>query len=503
MNFKILKTGARQTDLCDRQTDRSDVSPKNHRKNRISSFDQSIHSFERAIQVYIVLQEGIRNQQQCTQPDLKMDDNRIKEIGRRARERLELEKSKRKEIIRLDAHVPLDETTRKTAAGGAGSLPVETRMRLKGSTKSSFSMAVRQNSRKTGGKAHYKLKQQSHKKRTPKRKRETASSRRKNHSDVDDTNTDTWAPNTEGLLFYDLPRAEKANIVRLHGLPIGCRAENIRKFFGGLSPERIFVLPPLDVPMPGFDIDEDKYPRQKKSTSRSKRPPLDAPRVTRHSPTLRIYVKFPHSATAESSIARSGELVQVVKRDDIDGSLHNDKVKTISAAISVSPVSERVGKYLQKHMAIQCPKGKDFLDVLENAVKDIPKVVSNVINEILWVKAAQTLDLDLNLEFFGSGQFPVIRTKDILNISRFDLSNETRRTSIVRHHNNLLDLYESLENECSPLRFKEFIMDPCFSSVAHSLPDHNYAYLMNEAAQWLLDQMIKFQKAMLIVGEDK
>jgi len=368
-----------------------------------------------------------------TQQTPQMDE-KVKEIGRKARMRLEEEKSKRKEIVRLDEGIAIINTSARTS-----------------NKISTFSKAVKKSSQVA--------KKQKQPQPSRKRRNVTTASSRKAKTKDQDSNIDTWAPSTASLRYYDLPKAEKSNIVRLHGLPLGAKVDHIRIFFGALSPERIFILPSMNVPIAGFDSDGDDDSRQ-----RSKGAFVD-----RYVPTFRVYVQFESLAAADVAIGRSGEVIHV------DGA---------AAAISISPMSKRVAIHLQNHMAIECSKAIPIEDALKNAEKDIPTVII----EILWVMAARNLDLDLNLSTIGGGEdFPCIRTNEIANI--FPPLNEQSRRNIMTLHNKLLDVYEVLEHQCSPLQLKDtFFIDPSFVALNSS---HR---LKITAMQWLLDQMGRITK---------
>ena len=371
-------------------------------------------------------------------------DERVKEIGRKARRRLEEEKSKRKEIVRLDDEIAPEQRKAKTA--------------------SKFSKAIKQSS-----KLPMKTKAP-----PPRKRRKIATSSTKNvrintSRNVNaNVNVDTWSPSTDGVLYYNLSKGEKSSMVRLHGLPVGTKVEHVRKFFTGLSPDRVFVLLSTDVMIPGFDCGTGNGVVRKKMMM-----------VKRHAPTFRVFVKFKSAPTADIAIGRSGEVMSV------DSLVKGAKSKTLTGAISISPLSKQAGTYLQNNLMIECQKGTVIADELKRAEGGIPEIV----NHIQWVNAARTLGLDLDiLSIGGTNGLPLVRISDVFHV-HFP-PNEEVKQSLIRLHNKLLDIYEGIEEMFSPLHFNEHIIDieQVYTSSVHRLT--------NNSAMWLLDKMESIQRCL-------
>jgi hypothetical protein len=358
-------------------------------------------------------------------------DERVKEIGRKARIRLEEEKSKRKEIVVLNGD----------------SAPEEARG-PKTATASMFSKAITPKKTKP----------------PPRKRSKTAISSAKNKEM--ERNVDTWSPSTDGLFYYNLSKGETSSIVRLHGLPIGTKVDHIRKFFTGLSPDRVFVLLSNDVIIPGFDcVARRELDRRKKV-------------VKRHDPTFRVFVKFQSATSADVAIGRSGEVMSVdtVKRS---------KSTTLTAAISISPVSKLVGTHLLNNLAIECHKGTVIADDLQRTEVDFPAIV----NVIQWVTAARTLRLDLDIQSMGGTDgVPRVRVNDLFSI--YFPSNDKGKEKLIRLHNNLLDIYEIIEKRLTPLQFNEHVIDVAQLSTC------SVHRLTNNLAMWLLNEMEKIQRCL-------
>lgn len=183
----------------------------------------------------------------------------VQELGKRAREKLEQEKRKRKEIVRLEQ----DPSDNSKKAGMA------------------FAEAIRkQRPRPTSIKRHSE--------------KFSDSFPQSSTGIVDD-----WSPNISHVVTC--AEGERSSVIRLHGLPKSVKPESIRDFFSGLDVERIFVLVPHDNRIREWD--------ELRNTTLK-------PTVERHDPTFRVYVKFSSSPVADMALARSQEYLYVAGRDD-------------------------------------------------------------------------------------------------------------------------------------------------------------------------------------------
>jgi hypothetical protein len=181
----------------------------------------------------------------------------VKDLGRKARERLEEERRKRREIVRLQQD------------------PIEN---IREEPKSAFSQAIRKQ-----------------------RGRPSAAKRKHVEKFVESTepteNVDTWTPDvTHVSLCSD---GERSSVVRLHGLPKVTKPESIRRLFSGLDVERIFVLLSNETCIPEWD-EREHY---------------DEMLVARHESSFRVYVKFVSSPVADMARARSQEFLYADQQD--------------------------------------------------------------------------------------------------------------------------------------------------------------------------------------------
>lgn len=197
----------------------------------------------------------------------------VKDLGRRARERLQEERAKRREIVRLDTNEPL---------------PVVATP---------------------------------HHRSAPKRKRaRTRSKPPATLQEETQENIDSWCPQ----VTMELNGVERSTLVRLHGIPRGCKPEDIRRFFSTLAPDRVIVLPTMEEWMPEWDGDKDD------ETSFV---------IPRHESTFRVYINFTSSSLATLAYDRTGEILYSGKGID-----------KVGVKIAVVYVSKPMAKVIVKFM---------------------------------------------------------------------------------------------------------------------------------------------------------
>jgi hypothetical protein len=230
----------------------------------------------------------------------------LRRIGERTRRLLEEERKNRKEIVRLD-HNDLLPLPKKNS----------------GAPEKSPQAGVKMPHKKIGAKANNNSR---------KRKRHIAS------------NVDGWMPNVDDLRSSDTTKDGRSNIVRLHGLPLGIKPEQIRKFFHGLNPGLIFVLPSFPHYIDGWDA---MYNMDD----------MNSCMVNRHPSHFRLFAKFTSSPVANAAIERSGESIAV--------DTNYCKSELTGASISISPVSRSDASFIQKHM-VSC--GFSFMSSLHSNV---------------------------------------------------------------------------------------------------------------------------------------
>lgn len=362
-------------------------------------------------------------------------EDRIKETGRKAHIRLEEEKSKRKEIVRLN----VEELKKRTA-------PELSKKRAR----STFSESVKRSSRNPRKSVNAKLS----------RRKILRLSKEENTN-----NADLWTPTTERLSCHSLSTDESSNVIRLHGLPIGVKFDHIRKFFSGLSPERIFTLPSLNTSIHDFDLEEN-----------CREEVLGAdPFVKRYPNYFRVYVKFTSYPIANAAISRAGETILV--EDEANGPI------SVGAAISITPVPKSIASHLLKYMAIDGMRGR----TLEETTSEVQDNCPQLINQILWVMAGRKVGLNVKISKIGGGPYTTIFVSN-LDVTLVP-SNTADYRKIVVTYNHLWDMHGKLLSECMPTQLHKFDL-----STGDLEPGE---HLISVAGNWLLDEMILMNQSLV------
>jgi len=281
-------------------------------------------------ELYLV---GTTNKQYTIIPKSTTTD--LKEIGKRTRRLLEQERKKRKEIVRLDDDElplpPRNPSKKKTTVRKKKTPP--------------FTDAT---------------KMPPLKKTVTKPSSATTNARKRKRRGVP-SNIDGWMPNIHDLLPSNNTADHRSNIVRLHGLPHGVKPEHVRKFFDGLNPSLIFVLPSFTNSIRGWDASSSS------SSSYETTNYFTSPAVVkRHASNFRVFVKFASAPVADAAIERSGESIGLDIWKGEGESTNNNTATTgavsssirgkekekkiVGASISLSPVSKHVASFLVTHM---------------------------------------------------------------------------------------------------------------------------------------------------------
>ena len=267
-----------------------------------------------------------------------------------------------------------------------------------------------------------------------------------------DPNVDGWFPDTDDLIRRAVTKDDRSNIVRLHGLPVAVKPEHIRKFFQGLDPSLIFVLPSNESALDGWDVQYDSS--NVAAAGRIK--------VDRCSNVFRVFVKFQSALVADAAIERSGEWISLNK----ESAAQRGKDEMKGAAISVSPIPKRVASYLQKNMAINCKNGVSIVDTLMR----IEQQLGNVI-DMAWIMASKQLKIKY-----------IITQKDLVRLGKahtFPTNLSEYKSSLTRY-NSLIDLHETIEMKLGLPMTHTF-----YPSCMHD-PVHRIA---QSVSNWILDEI--------------
>ena len=155
---------------------------------------------------------------------------------------------------------------------------------------------------------------------------------------------------------------EKSSVVRLKGLPKNCTPEMIRRFFSGLQPDRLVILPTFDVAVQEWG--ESRICRD------------------------RVLVKFPSSLIAVAASQRSNEYIV----------LEGGK----KLAITVSIVPKAIGNYLLQNLAIDGIPGESLRKRREITES---KSLQSILN-LLWTLAIRELKLTSVQDWIQDSSYP-------------------------------------------------------------------------------------------------
>ena len=342
----------------------------------------------------------------------KLDPNSIvdlKKIGEKTRRLLEQENKKRKEIVRLgedDCILPPN----------VGNVVVEKKEKLPSQQKKATTKPVRKKRR------------------------------------IVDPNVDGWFPNTDELVRKAVSKDDHSNIVRLHGLPVGVKPEHIRKFFQGLNPSLIFVLPSNNATsIEGWDVlNANDYAVARRI------------KVDRYPSVFRVFVKFQSALVADAAIERSGEWIGLDKENEF----HDDQDGIKGATISVSPVSKRISSYLQNTLAIHCKVGVSIAETMSTIEQQLGDIV-----DMAWIMASRKLSIKHT------------STKNdlaILQKAHIYPSNFSEYESSVTIYNAMIDLHEKIETDFGSAMTHTFDLS-CLQDSAHRITQ--------SVSNWILDEI--------------
>mmetsp|Transcript_24778 Transcript_24778/g.69575 ORF Transcript_24778/g.69575 Transcript_24778/m.69575 type:complete len:431 (-) Transcript_24778:67-1359(-) len=292
----------------------------------------------------------------------------VKELGQKARARLENEKAKRREIVILEESTAPPNQKRKaspsirfpTAAAAAKTRRAATTSRTNNNVDSA-----------------------------QKKKRLAVAAqqvRKKNGNSSETAQIDQWHPDVSNLPAYT--RAQSSSVVQLHGIPIGTTSHTIvNRFFAGLQVEFVFTIPPND-DNPHIAV-LDAQSTQTIKNLHQQQQSIDRLDAT----TMRIFVKFQSIAAACLAVERSFETLPV-GGTNINSSGGSDGGVTIikHATICVTMIEKELGAFLTKRMAIQIDhtsSGKEIsLDKYGTEILQRRTTSADVnANRILWSHA--------------------------------------------------------------------------------------------------------------------
>ena len=394
----------------------------------------------------------------------------VREAGRKARLRLEEEKSKRKEIQRIEDDVEGQDLLMQKVPGVVGTNGDAQKQSKGKNTKGILLTEPARKKRRRPAKAAASV-------------AENATQKKDDKNDTIQI-VDLWLPDATSVSMEG-----RSNLVRVHGLPYGCKPEEIRRFFKGLNTVKIFALASYQHEINGWDcIDVDGVGQAFASNKgRKRRADSNGPVVKRYPSNFRVFVQFESTPGADQALKRSGETIPVsngmmlgshigARESDTSGDESEDNKgnngkseKKISAAVFISPVAKIHATVLKKKLlGIDGVKGKALHEVVDDVEDHLPRFVRRTIWALAWMKLRPNQpivvepDDDNNEDGDGAvdtqkvaDAFAILERRKI--ISRPNDANSYRLLATA--YNSLCDLYASIEDQ-SAVNMALFRHDP-------------------------------------------
>lgn len=380
----------------------------------------------------------------------------VREAGRKARLRLEVEKSKRKEIQRIDDDAEGQDLLMQKVPGVAGT---NGDAQKKSKSRNTKDILLTEPARK--------------KRRRPAKAAAPVVENVTQKDDQNDTIVDLWLPDATSVNMEG-----RSNLVRVHGLPHGCKPEEIRRFFKGLSTVKIFVLASYQHEIDGWDCIDIGKKRRADSIR---------PVVKRYPSNFRVFVQFESTPGADQALKRSGETIPVSNgtvlgsqngssESDTDNTGEDNRdiddgnpKKNISAAVFISPVAKIHATFLKRRLlGIDGIKGMALHEVVDDVEERLPRFVRRAIWSLAWMKLRHNQPFEPKEDDDNVGDdddsvdvhnvadaFAILERRKL--ISRPKDTNSYRLLATA--YNSLCDLYASIEDE-SAVNMALFRHDP-------------------------------------------
>lgn len=268
---------------------------------------------------------------------------------------------------------------------------------------------------------------------------------------------DTLVKSTNSNNFFS-----RSSVVRITNISSFISTDQIRNFFVGLSPMRIFSLPRHEEPIPELgDVENHVSPRLNKINRKC-------------GVQIRLFVKFPSEIAAELACGRSGECMRTKNERDIF--IEDD------TNVEVFHVPKYIASYIEQYMAIDFVNGETIC----NRIFHANKFIHNIITSILWIMAELILKLHCKIEFLNFESVS-IRVQNIKYLSIPLNFNE---------YQNLVDLYNSIWKIHEKVEHVHNNILVNYSPLSASA-DNCFYQLYIAAYNWLLDQLERVKYTIL------
>jgi hypothetical protein len=323
-------------------------------------------------------------------------DELIQDLGRKARERLQNERRKRREIRRM----PEDDTSAAAAAAAVAVAKLPSAATNPESKPNDIIVATDLSSIKGRNSALIdavnveaaakKLLTKSIAKKRPRPSTNTGGKGNNDDTTTKEKSTiDRWIPDISHIQ-QPLSRDEKSNMVQLHGTPIGTTTQQIRKLFSGLDITRMMVLLPTPVHILTtrfMELDADYDTPARKCG-------LLVERYAHPQHCIRIFVQFPSISIATLAVQRSGEVLYLQQQPtittDADGNNERDddgssnstmpsRCITVGAAIAITHVTKRMATSMVRRLGIDIEPENTMEQTLATIQTSLDPVVSTIV----------------------------------------------------------------------------------------------------------------------------
>jgi hypothetical protein len=290
---------------------------------------------------------------------LQPHNTRLKQFGEKARARLVEEKQKRKEIVVLDSvpegKVEKMNKMRHSTAKTITQEQISTRRKLTlARTSRTTTTTTTRMSNSTS------------------RKRQANNFSLESFQPISSRKPDLWTPN---LAHIPIPSGDKrSSFVTLHGLPIGCTPDHIKKFFSGLVVERIFSLLTNRISIPILDASNIAFEHHHKNYLQ----------YQSDRNLLRVLVKFQSPSAAALATDRSGETISA-KKPTIPADKASEATESPEAfVIGVTQLSKDLAASLSRLTIEAFPQS-----TLDSCLSATQSRLPSHVREILWTRAHQ------------------------------------------------------------------------------------------------------------------
>lgn len=217
---------------------------------------------------------------------------------------------------------------------------------------------------------------------------------------VEDKDVDRWMPDISHIFPENNnndtnSKANRSSVVQLHGLPLSTTTAHVRRFFNGLDPRRILFLPTKTVSITEKEEEDFRFVVSLPDWDAR----FDGPRkggtnqVPRLPPTRRILVKFNSAPTATLAAQRSGEVLRLSSVATTPTSSKSNNTTSTGAVIAVTQLRKDVAACFVKTLAVEVDAGTAGIISIEEFAARVELHLDPIVSAVLWDAAIKDLNL--------------------------------------------------------------------------------------------------------------